>query len=415
MSFGASRLARERRIGRLGPIAEDDSLISHYNKISVEHYDDHKALHRKSNYVFDVKDFGAKGDGVTDDTAAIQAAVDAATGPGDPAFVTRLALGPVFIPPGRYRVSAPIVCRSIQGLQLLGSGYTDTVLVPSGDFDCVLDFDGIAYARVQGLAVGDSSSVLDSAVRLDWTSAAHRSTTNVVFEGIWVRQVDVRAAFAVAERSPRRQVSEVTWRTCLAYGPGASIGGRERVGFSLGSGLHGNVLALNFYDSNVVRWDVGVKWDASNGNWSGGSIGHNGTDFVVNGAASEVSIQGVRSESSGRLLEGKNTGGVSGVSISDVQFHCNQLDPDDAFIRYGASGKLVLSNVYTANHAGRVPHVSMTNPRESVVVATGCAAPTPVEAFIADAGAGRLERILIGYAQMEADGPYPIVSGVVTL
>ncbi len=36
------------------------------------HIVDTNALHRKANYVSDVVDFGAIGDGMTDDTAAIQ-------------------------------------------------------------------------------------------------------------------------------------------------------------------------------------------------------------------------------------------------------------------------------------------------------------------------------------------------------
>src|SRR5665811_1372036 len=57
------------------------------------HIYDHIKLHKKANYVFDVKDYGAVGDGVTDDSAAIQAAIDGAAAGG----------GTVFFPKGIYR------------------------------------------------------------------------------------------------------------------------------------------------------------------------------------------------------------------------------------------------------------------------------------------------------------------------
>lgn len=52
----------------------------------------HDTLHRKANQMLDVKDFGATGDGVTDDTEAIQEALDAAN-------------GVVTFPPGAYLVT----------------------------------------------------------------------------------------------------------------------------------------------------------------------------------------------------------------------------------------------------------------------------------------------------------------------
>ena len=54
------------------------------------------------SYGFNVFDFGAKGDGLTDDTAAIQAAID---------FVVKRGGGKIFFPftPRGYRIASPAV------------------------------------------------------------------------------------------------------------------------------------------------------------------------------------------------------------------------------------------------------------------------------------------------------------------
>ncbi|NIA12583.1 MAG: hypothetical protein GWP08_00790 [Nitrospiraceae bacterium] len=80
---------------------------------------------------FSVKEFGAMGDGQTDDTAAIQAAIDAASGDG----------GNVLLPPGRYAVSgslhiAPGV--TVMGVHDAPVGFTAptaTVLLVTGGRD----------------------------------------------------------------------------------------------------------------------------------------------------------------------------------------------------------------------------------------------------------------------------------------
>lgn len=70
--------------------------------------------------VFNVLDFGARGDGVTDDSAAIQAAITACSGIG----------GIVYFPPATYAHSQTInipqnvTLKGAEGGQMLGSGYT---------------------------------------------------------------------------------------------------------------------------------------------------------------------------------------------------------------------------------------------------------------------------------------------------
>jgi len=69
--------------------------------------------------VYNVKAFGAVGDGSTDDTSAIQAAIDAAEAAGR---------GVVYFPAGQYKISATLTLAS-NGLHLIGAGITATEII----------------------------------------------------------------------------------------------------------------------------------------------------------------------------------------------------------------------------------------------------------------------------------------------
>ncbi len=75
--------------------------------------DSNKAYKKLNGFGFDVQaDYGAAGDGVADDTAEIQAAIDAAgTGGG----------GTVFLPPGTYKTTASLNINK-RGVRLVGAG-----------------------------------------------------------------------------------------------------------------------------------------------------------------------------------------------------------------------------------------------------------------------------------------------------
>ena len=76
----------------------------------------------RAGETINVKSMGAVGDGVADDTAAIQAAVDAALGDANPATTTRRARNDVYIPVGDYRITKPIRIWSAERLTFSGAG-----------------------------------------------------------------------------------------------------------------------------------------------------------------------------------------------------------------------------------------------------------------------------------------------------
>lgn len=104
--------------------------------------------------IYNVKGFGAKGDGVTDDTAAIQAAINA-TSKG----------GIVFLPPGTYLISSTLVIgdgtttavSTINGVKLIGSGIKATTIKwagpPNGDMiklQGIMEFSAVGNLTLDG-------------------------------------------------------------------------------------------------------------------------------------------------------------------------------------------------------------------------------------------------------------------------
>jgi hypothetical protein len=101
-----------------------------------------------------VKDFGAVGDQSTNDTVAIQAAIDSLIG----SYSATRKGGIVYLPPGTYRVSAPLVLPSF--VHLVGAGMGATNLFLSNNANCAViktaDFDTLTGS---GKAVTIYSSI----------------------------------------------------------------------------------------------------------------------------------------------------------------------------------------------------------------------------------------------------------------
>lgn len=111
--------------------------------------------------VFNVKAYGAKGDGVTDDTAAIQAAIDAAGAAGG---------GQVYFPRGTYLISSPLRLK-VSGVRCVGESRTLTKLKKKSGTNgwlAVIGPEPTAFQSVASLATGAGVAMSFSSNDSEW-------------------------------------------------------------------------------------------------------------------------------------------------------------------------------------------------------------------------------------------------------
>lgn len=114
----------------------------------------------KGAWYIDVKDFGASGDGVTDDTKAINDAINSLP-------VGTFGGGTVIIPDGNYKISSPILLKN--GVTLLGvSPQATRIFAKSNDFTLImadkssrveiknLMLDGAGFTGIYGVTISNS-------------------------------------------------------------------------------------------------------------------------------------------------------------------------------------------------------------------------------------------------------------------
>jgi len=107
-------------IGKLGSGAVTDATVNvsgiNSSKVYYTINSNTRTIAQKSADVFNVKDYGAKGDDVNNDTQSIQAALNAAATAGG---------GVIFVPPGTYKTTSPLIVRS--NCVFEGSGFGTTI------------------------------------------------------------------------------------------------------------------------------------------------------------------------------------------------------------------------------------------------------------------------------------------------
>lgn len=197
-------------------------------------------LRNIQSWQVNVKDapFYAKGDGITDDTAAIQAAITAVSAAGG---------GTVYFPQGNYYITAPIEVAAFVNLVGASQGTTITKTnsaTSSGGVNCVVYGNGKSRFFIENL------QIVGNRVR--------NTSTGVVTVSTYGFYLDGCSYFDVRNTRARACINGYVYKTCWACSlEQATAQQCQQYGFVLQSANTSTVLR------NTTAWGCGGGWSLS--------------------------------------------------------------------------------------------------------------------------------------------------------
>jgi hypothetical protein len=333
-----------------------------------------------------VRSSGASGNGQSDDTTALQHAIDTAVGDRPSSSHTKTPATAVYIPAGTYEITRPLIIRSVQGFHLEGAGPDLTTITVGADahVDSAVVIDGSANGIYENFSVTSTASgFADKLVNIFWGPGTQRSTTGNVF-----RRVNAggsyRTAFAISTTASN-QTDDTAFYDCIAVGNWQSsyTGNNWQNGWEIGNGVHGNVLDQYLYNSTWNRVRYGVHLRASNAIINGGQPGAAGTDIYNEGSGQPIVVEGIRSEGASRLYQDVAGSGDSHVTLRDILWNAQDLPSDGRWIDRDSGGTLLLENVVSlGSPPGSTPtiRVASAGGQPTALVAIGVASSSPLAA-----------------------------------
>lgn len=130
----------------------------------------------------DVKDFGATGNGSTDDTAAIQAALDQ---------FNNIGPGEVYFPPGTYVTSSPLIINNC-AIHIRGAGQGASTIrssVSSNNIIFVSQDSFLHYTTIEGLTI--RTSQVDTAIGIHVQFSEADATNNRTTDRVILRDLQL--------------------------------------------------------------------------------------------------------------------------------------------------------------------------------------------------------------------------------
>ena len=215
-----------------------------------------------------VKDFGAVGDGVTDDTVAIQAAIDYAK--------TLDGGGEVYLPAGDYSVSSLDMSNATsvwtKSVILKGEGRFATTISANTASAIVVDMIGSNYYEISNLTIDSTAVASQCAILLARTAAAPNANNNK-FTDVWITGSYTKAGVVslAAEsttwtrcrfENSNTAARHTTFYTCYDNSSIAVTSGNGTP--SLGPNTDNTMFSCEFYapyvDTDLVHFEYGAGY-----------------------------------------------------------------------------------------------------------------------------------------------------------
>lgn len=330
----------------------------------------------RDGYFINVKDFGAKGDSTTDDTAAIQAAINAAGTPPSSIQINRPAAR-IYFPTGTYKVTLT-GNDGTYGYALrwdnLASGATGMNFCGDGPSSCIQGTVAgyIFYNPVGSLSGGPagfrdlsitnsatsnlSGAILCGSNQMEYIEDCFLNGYQVVDLGIHStaggENAHVTGCFFTSSAAANSGGSPGSWG--LAWGGQTAIFGCTFMGFGgIGACLPiqpGITIVGCRFEDNLIAINIGVGGDASN---------QGGSDFLISSTSFE--------DNGTAIKVGGGNGLITGCSIQGE--NATQATAIGVDLR-GTSGGITLMGVTCAGYFTQFGFVGIVNDPNTTLI--GC-------------------------------------------